>query len=1110
MSNRKKARCVLIEPLEARQLLSVTVPNGYMKITDSPISIDSSSDAPVETGITLQSGIKYFFVASGTHQVATHPDRQSDAQFYEEAGDLAWIKSSTPRLRVTGVGSWGSVFASDHEYGATITGNGSELAPWIYDTRYQDNSGSLDLDVYEQVQLNTLTVNDSNKPDNTVTVSDSNSQDLAILQDSAGNATIDIAGEINPDESDAREHVLWDVREKKDNSIDYNGTFNDEPSGLVLTPSADNHAFVVQGGFDNNDDGTLDPDEVTRTVNVYVIPNKVNSTGDAGAQDETKTPWTGGFNSEGAPEVTLRSLIQYDNAASDPLGINFNIPTSDPGHNGSVWNISTSGEPTVTTPITIDGTTQPGAGGTPVVVLNGSGTGLDFQADGDVSAKGLGFTSFNIGISDTSGSGDNSFTNNSFNSVTTGISLDLSSDATGEVEQNQINAQGAGLDATTALEGSGSLMIQDNTFDVGQQGVMLDASNGGDIEITGNTYDGNLSGSSAVMTGAIQPADDSADGPTAFVGNLDLTDPYAVLNTHDNTYTELAGGFSLSGTDGGTINANSEDVTSTSNIGGNFDLNLGDSGALDLTNVTAGDQNRTGPLDGFKLSLYGTQSGGQKVNLTGIKTNNAVAPMYVEGGFKGDISLTQSTLLGGPNVVEIASFHLTQKVGVQLDGVHIQGTGIAANNVGLGVHENYEADFSETEQWKNVFISNVFQAATISVLASSNTALDLEPSAWTVQNVTSGGFSFTANGPGTSSITANLSASNFLSTGQPCNVSVNGGCKALIGLFGNNISHAKDPLEIGFAAGVGDQITYIQASHNTFSYFAGPVLLINLPRSIPFVGNQITLQFNLISNSGSGLKWSHRTVSPDGMIADSQTTIVVDPADDSSGPPSLIEDNTFTDITGSAIELDDGLNDQVDGNTMTNCGGGIDVEGDSGPAQPNIFANNISGSAGHAIAIYAGTGAIINGNTITGNATGIFVNSSEKVSIYGNTLSGNGMDIDCQGNVYLVGGTGSDALAAGSGDDSLDGAEGNDTLFGGVGADTFIFDADSGADVVQDFAPGMDKLDLRSTAVGGLQFGDLNISQDGSDTVIDLLNGNSIRLTGVTATSLSANDVILS
>ena len=67
------------------------------------------------------------------------------------------------------------------------------------------------------------------------------------------------------------------------------------------------------------------------------------------------------------------------------------------------------------------------------------------------------------------------------------------------------------------------------------------------------------------------------------------------------------------------------------------------------------------------------------------------------------------------------------------------------------------------------------------------------------------------------------------------------------------------------------------------------------------------------------------------------------------------------------------------------------------------------------------------------------------------------------GNDRLVGGIGHDRLFGGSGDDQLLGGRGGDHLTGGGGHDSFVFSnpAQYGGDIVTDFKPDCDTIDLR-------------------------------------------------
>lgn len=122
--------------------------------------------------------------------------------------------------------------------------------------------------------------------------------------------------------------------------------------------------------------------------------------------------------------------------------------------------------------------------------------------------------------------------------------------------------------------------------------------------------------------------------------------------------------------------------------------------------------------------------------------------------------------------------------------------------------------------------------------------------------------------------------------------------------------------------------------------------------------------------------------------------------------------------------------------------------------------------------------------------------------------TGNDMLDGGKGNDWLDGGIGADRLFGGSGNDTLIGSQGNDTLVGGSGEDTFYFASGFGKDVVLDFQPGADLLEIAAgingTAVvisadlAGL------ITQDDMGAVITL-GASSIKLIGVSADDLIQN-----
>ena len=111
------------------------------------------------------------------------------------------------------------------------------------------------------------------------------------------------------------------------------------------------------------------------------------------------------------------------------------------------------------------------------------------------------------------------------------------------------------------------------------------------------------------------------------------------------------------------------------------------------------------------------------------------------------------------------------------------------------------------------------------------------------------------------------------------------------------------------------------------------------------------------------------------------------------------------------------------------------------------------------------------------------------------------------GDDILVGGQGQDQLFGGNGDDILSGDVGGDWLTGGAGADSFIFGPAHGRDVITDFTPGEDQIDLRGLAVVGDDFADLEIRQKSAGVLVVTGEGE-ILLRGLDLEAVTADDFL--
>jgi serralysin len=109
---------------------------------------------------------------------------------------------------------------------------------------------------------------------------------------------------------------------------------------------------------------------------------------------------------------------------------------------------------------------------------------------------------------------------------------------------------------------------------------------------------------------------------------------------------------------------------------------------------------------------------------------------------------------------------------------------------------------------------------------------------------------------------------------------------------------------------------------------------------------------------------------------------------------------------------------------------------------------------------------------------------------------------------HLLGNAAANRLDGRGGADVLEGRAGNDTLIGGEGEDRFVLRRGDGADRIEDFTPGYDRLVLTGfglTAEAALA----RAASAGAGTWIDLGEGDAVFLAGVARGSLTVADLVL-
>jgi len=75
-------------------------------------------------------------------------------------------------------------------------------------------------------------------------------------------------------------------------------------------------------------------------------------------------------------------------------------------------------------------------------------------------------------------------------------------------------------------------------------------------------------------------------------------------------------------------------------------------------------------------------------------------------------------------------------------------------------------------------------------------------------------------------------------------------------------------------------------------------------------------------------------------------------------------------------------------------------------------------------------------------------------------------------------------------------------LFGGGGRDSFVFRQNDGADTISGFQDDIDEIDFSDT---NLNFGNLAISDDGTDTTVDYGTG-SVTILGTLQSQITEDD----
>jgi len=190
---------------------------------------------------------------------------------------------------------------------------------------------------------------------------------------------------------------------------------------------------------------------------------------------------------------------------------------------------------------------------------------------------------------------------------------------------------------------------------------------------------------------------------------------------------------------------------------------------------------------------------------------------------------------------------------------------------------------------------------------------------------------------------------------------------------------------------------------------------------------------------------------------------------------SYQDGHTLTGTAGDDVLVAGSGNNVInagDGNDVLSAGSGNnEMHGGAGNDLLYSGAGNdlLDGGTGSDTASYAHATAAVTVNLGLLGAQNTLGAGTDTLTGIENLLGSNFNDSltgDANNNV-INGGLGNDFLNGGAGDDLLIGGMGNNTLTGGAGADTFQWlKGNSGHDLITDFTPGTDKLDLSQLLQG--------------------------------------------
>ncbi|MGP0065610.1 MAG: beta strand repeat-containing protein [Isosphaeraceae bacterium] len=781
-----------------------------------------------------------------------------------------------------------------------------------------------------------------------------------------------------------------------------------------------------------------------------------------------------------------------NDSGSDPDLIDFDIPTSDPGYDPAtnIWTIGPNvGLPTITSPAIIDGMSQSGYIGTPVIEISGSNASnhsgqtptnaLILETGSDHSTiEGLEidlFTGVGIGIA------------SNYDTVASNRIADNDSDGIDVAAGTQNTIGGTASGAGNVISGNGGTgiylfnsasddQILGNKIGTDANGLE-DDSNGGDgihlDGVSGNTVGGTTAAAANVISGnagdgiyLYQGASDNQ-----ILGNRIGTDANG-LKAIPNAYDGIDLADAIDNTVGGTTAAAANVISG--NTGSGIYFLSGSSGNLILGNKIGTDatglKGLNNHIDGidFSTSMDNT-IGGTTVAAANVISGNTGYGIHLISSASDNRILGNKigTDANGLNPIPNGSYGLDLEgsSGNTIGGTTAYAGNVISGNMGDGIHLVDGAT-------GNLIVGNKIgiDADGLNPIPNGGDGMHVE----TVSSNTIGG---TTAGAG-NVISGNKGAGIYLLGNASGNLILGN----LIGTDANGLDpvpNDNDGLDIdassdntigGSPAGAGNLIS---------GNVGNGIYLLSGASGNLIVGNKIGTDVNGLRPVPNGADGLDIAAATDNTIGGS-----------TAGAGNVISGNRGVGIYLLRSESDNRILGNLIGtdanglNPIPNGLDGLTLEGASGNTIGGTASgagNVISGNDANGISLLSGaSGNLIVGNKIGTNASGLdpLPNENDGLALEG--ASGNN----------TIGGTASGAGNVISGNDAdgislLSGASGNEILGNLIGTDA------SGLDPVPDGVDGLDLEGASGNTIGGTTAAAANVISGNTGSGISILGGSS-------------------